>query len=262
MKSMALIEHTLFGTINKVEAALRRLKTFEPDEGYYLAFSGGKDSVVIKALADMAGVKYDAHYSVTGIDPPELVRFIRDQHPDVQWERAEKPFLVRMQHRGVPIRHGRWCCEEYKEAGGEKRLVLTGVRWAESGRRKKRMMVEACYNHPGKRFVHVIIDWKDEDVWQFIRDNSIPYCQLYDEGFKRLGCIACPMQNAEQKRKELDRWPAMERAFRHSFRKLYANRKAQENPSIDRWPDGDAMFDWWISNESAPKENDELGLFT
>ena len=47
---------------DKVQVAIERLKTFEPPEGYYLVFSGGKDSVVIKALADMAGVKYDAHY--------------------------------------------------------------------------------------------------------------------------------------------------------------------------------------------------------
>lgn len=49
--------------MDKVETAIKRLQTFEPPEGYYLCFSGGKDSVAIKALADMAGVKYDAHYN-------------------------------------------------------------------------------------------------------------------------------------------------------------------------------------------------------
>ena len=62
---------------DKVQVAIDRLKTFEPPEGYYLAFSGGKDSVVIKALADMAQVKYDAHYNLTSVDPPELVQFIK-----------------------------------------------------------------------------------------------------------------------------------------------------------------------------------------
>ena len=69
--------------MDKVEVAIERIKTYEKPEGYYLCFSGGKDSCVIKALADMAGVKYDAHYSNTGIDPPELVRFIKRHHPDV-----------------------------------------------------------------------------------------------------------------------------------------------------------------------------------
>lgn len=41
---MALVEETLFGQIDKVQTAIDRLKAFEPREGYYLAFSGGKDS--------------------------------------------------------------------------------------------------------------------------------------------------------------------------------------------------------------------------
>ena len=72
---------------DKVQVAIDRLKLFEPPEGYYLAFSGGKDSVVIKKLADLAGVKYDAHYRVTSVDPPELVQFIKNDHPDVIRER-------------------------------------------------------------------------------------------------------------------------------------------------------------------------------
>ena len=51
---MALIEETLFGTVDKVQIAIDRLKAFEPADGYWLAFSGGKDSVVIKRLAQMA----------------------------------------------------------------------------------------------------------------------------------------------------------------------------------------------------------------
>ena len=123
------------------ELAIARLREFEPSEGYYLAFSGGKDSVVLKALADAAGVKYDAHYSVTTIDPPELVRFIRKHHPEVHWERPSKPFLVRLPEKGFPLRQRRWCCEEYKEQGGTGRVVLTGIRAAESARRGKRRMV-------------------------------------------------------------------------------------------------------------------------
>ena len=42
----------------KVDASIKRLKTFVPDDGYYLAFSGGKDSVVCKALLDMSGCKW------------------------------------------------------------------------------------------------------------------------------------------------------------------------------------------------------------
>lgn len=74
-----------FNGEDKVQVAIKRLQTFEPPDGYYLAFSGGKDSVCIKALADMAGVKYDAHYNYTTVDPPELVQFVKT-FPDVSMD--------------------------------------------------------------------------------------------------------------------------------------------------------------------------------
>lgn len=129
----------------KVEASIKRLQSFAPKEGkYYLAFSGGKDSVTIKALADMAGVKYDAHYRVTSVDPPDLVAFIRDFHPDVKRDiprdKDGKPITMWSlipQHRILPMRYARYCCQELKEDGGEGRKTITGVRWAESTNRSK-----------------------------------------------------------------------------------------------------------------------------
>ena len=134
-----------------VETSIQRLKAFEPKEGYYLAFSGGKDSVVCKALCDMAGVKYDAHYSVTSVDPPELVRFIKEEYQDVQFEvrhwksdgrRVKEGQPITMwnlipEKRMPPTRLVRYCCAYLKEEGGHGRKVVTGVRWAESVNRKK-----------------------------------------------------------------------------------------------------------------------------
>jgi len=230
------------------ELAINRLKAFEPTEGYYLAFSGGKDSVVLKHLADRAGVKYDAHYNVTTIDPPELVRFIRKEHPAVKWERPEKAFLTRLVEKGFPLRQARWCCEEYKEKGGAGRVVLTGIRAAESVRRGKRRMVETCMKEPSKRFVHPIIDWVELDVWKYIRKNDVAYCSLYDDGFKRLGCLFCPMSYHKQRQHEVRVYPRYAAAFRKAFRSLYEKRKKAGAKSVERWSSGDAMFDWWLSD--------------
>lgn len=136
----------------KVKKSIERLKTFEPPEGYYLAFSGGKDSVVCKALLDMSGCKYDATYRVTSVDPPELVRFIKDKHPDVKREVPRYSNTIQYEPlRGKPItmwnlipmkmmpptRITRYCCTMLKESGGDGRMTVTGVRWAESVSRKK-----------------------------------------------------------------------------------------------------------------------------
>lgn len=127
---------------DKVEVAIDRFKTFDPPGGYFLAFSGGKDSVVIKALADMAGVKYDAHYQLTSVDPPEMVRFVKsfdDVIIDVPRDKdGEQITMWNLIPRKMmpPTRLVRYCCQELKESGGDGRFTVTGVRWAESSNRK------------------------------------------------------------------------------------------------------------------------------
>ena len=128
---------------DKVQVAIERLKLLEPPEGYYLAFSGGKDSVVIKALADMAGVKYDAHYMLTSVDPPELVQFIKtfddviiDRPKDNDGNQITMWNLI-PRKKYPPTMLVRYCCGELKETGGNGRLCITGVRWAESVNRKR-----------------------------------------------------------------------------------------------------------------------------
>jgi len=251
-----MIDHTLFGDIDIVQDSIDILQELEPPEGYYLAFSGGKDSVVIKKLADMAGVKYDAHYNLTTIDPPELVYFIRDHHPDVIVEKPEISFLKRVGNgRGFPQRQRRWCCEEYKERGGTGRYVVTGIRRGESTNRKTRGKVETCYNDKSKQFIHPIIYWSDVQVWDFIKKYNLPYCKLYDEGWKRVGCLFCPFAGSHRK-VQVELYPKFTQAFIRAFRRCYAVKKAEGKTSVDRWKDGEEMFWWWI-NENRTKGNKE-----
>lgn len=138
-----LFQNTTLGYIDKVQIAIKRLKAFEPKDGYYLAFSGGKDSQCIYHLAKMAGVKFDAHYSVTTVDPPELIYFIREHYPDVQWEypigkdgKRTSMWKIIAEHTIPPTRMSRYCCDILKEQNGKGRVTVTGVRWAESIRRR------------------------------------------------------------------------------------------------------------------------------
>ena len=268
-----LIENTLFGVRDKVKIAIDRLQVFEPPEGYYLAFSGGKDSQCIYHLAKEAGVKFDAHYNLTTADPPELVWFIKKNYPDVSRDRPRETMWQLIPRKLMPpTRLARYCCQELKEGGGEGRIVVTGVRWAESVRRKQtrgiaevlgkskktnyillndneqgRMMFENC-TKKGKRIVNPIIDWEDEDVWEYIHTRNIEYCKLYDEGFKRLGCMGCPMAGKDGMLHQFERWPKFKQAYIRAFQRMLDTRKTKglEN----NWETPEDVFNWWVYGQN------------
>lgn len=289
----------MLGQINifgktKLEATLDRIKTFEPPEGYYLAFSGGKDSQCIYHLCKMAGVKFDAHYRVTSVDPPELVRFIKEKYPDVSREVPHddegKPITMWNlipKKKMPPTRIVRYCCKDLKESGGKDRVTMTGVRWAESVNRKRnqgfitimrgnkkiqntlndiganftktdrggvvlnldndkaRRGVELCYR-TRKTLINPIIDWTDDEVWEFLNEIvKVPHCCLYDEGFKRIGCIGCPMRDTKGMKHDFERWSAYKKIYLRAFRKMLENRDSDNT----EWKDENEVFDWWIGEE-------------
>lgn len=296
----------------KVQKSIERLKAFENvamrhaddgQKGYYLAFSGGKDSVAVKALADLAGVPYDAHYRLTSVDPPELVRFIKDKHPDVHIDipryetgpdegKQITMWNLIQKKKYPPTRLARYCCEFLKEDGGDGRMCITGVRWAESVNRKNnqgvvtvygggksladefgdsrvftnrqggvvltndnedaRQVVDACVTRH-KTVLNPIIDWTDREVWDFIHAEKIPYCELYNEGFHRLGCIGCPMARRHGRERDFARWPKYKQAYIHAFEKMMKIRKEQGLTSKKvPWETAQDVFNWWMEYDILP----------
>lgn len=250
------MQYTLEG-LTKDQVAIERIRMFEPSEGYYLAFSGGKDSVTLLALAKAAGVKFDAHYHLTTVDPPEVVQFIKTFH-EVEIVRPPKSMwqlIVDPENQVMPTRQMRWCCKRLKEVGGHGRFVLTGIRWAESVRRANRKMLEVSRGDTSKKLVHPILDWTDEDVWQFIREKSIPYCSLYDQGFKRLGCVLCPMVKGRLLQMQIERYPKIVAAWRSAAEKLY-DLKMLEGKQMP-FRDADDAFDVWLHRGREEPESQQ-----
>lgn len=123
--------------IAKEQRAIQYLKLFEPKtEPYYLCYSGGKDSDVILTLAKLAGVNFEAVHNLTTVDAPETVKYVKSQS-DVRIDTPEKTmWQLIVEKRMPPTQIVRYCCQELKERGGRFRKKITGVRWAESIRRK------------------------------------------------------------------------------------------------------------------------------
>jgi len=262
---MALIENTLFGTVDKVQVAIERLKTFEAQalkmhpDGYWVGDSGGKDSTVISHLVRESGVKATHHHSLTTIDPPEVVWYLRKHRPWVKIHRPKIPLLQYMVEKAkmAPTRRVRWCCSEYKEKIGRGVFLVTGVRWSESARRSHRKMNEVCMKDKATRYLNLIIDWSDADVWEYIKSRDLPYLKLYDEGFDRVGCVLCPMvRKVEQQRK---RFPKIYEAWHRAVVKSWEARKAKGMSVFKE--SAEECWQWWLDRDAKAVNEDQMTLF-
>lgn len=248
-------------------------------DGFFLAFSGGKDSQTLYHVALLAGVKFKAHYSLTTLDPPEVVRFIKTEYPDVVIDRPKLTFSqLCVKNKLLPTRTHRFCCAELKETQGANTVTLTGVRRAESARRSKRNEMERfsssvkrrvsgdyntvndqftrereiegvqCIKGKDKIVVNPIIEWTDKDVWHFLNDVvKVRHCSLYDEGFHRIGCLFCPMSDIKSINKEIRRYP---KYYDMMIRTIHRIRIAGGMTKFEGLTDKD-VFEWWKSKQNA-----------
>lgn len=270
------------------KAIIRLQEAARVSEEYYeapllLTDSGGKDSSVVKALAERAGIKYEVSHSHTTADAPETVMFVRAEfsrleekgvkcivdYPYYKGQRVTMWSLI--PQRGFPpTRIKRYCCAVLKETAGDGRYIATGVRWAESQRRKstrgiyetitktikdriiltndnddRRQLFETCMRRRSA-VCNPIIDWSDEDVWNYIRSEHIPVNPLYQCGYSRVGCIGCPLASIKSRRKEFADYPKYRDAYIRAFDQMLKvlDGKGKET----HWYTGVDVYHWWMED--------------
>ena len=244
-----------------------------------VCYSGGKDSDVLVELARRSGIRFEVVHSHTTADSPVTVRYTRQRlaefasygipvsvhYPTQDGKRVSMWSLISQQTM-PPTRKARYCCEVLKEAVGKDRCVATGVRWSESVRRQlSRGIFEAFAKSPDDRVivttdvadmggvllhaqqrkrvtVNPIIDWTDEDVWEYLHYINVPSNPEYQNGFTRVGCIGCPMAH-RSRRWEFEKYPAYRTLYVDAFQRML-----DRHPEIcTTWKTGEDVYEWWLS---------------
>ena len=248
-----------------------------------LCYSGGKDSDVLLQLAINSGIDFEVLHNHTTIDAPETVYHIRNtfkklelqgikctiEKPTYKGERVTMWSLIPMK-MFPPTRIVRYCCTVLKERGGRNRAIATGVRRAESVARSKRGIYED-YNSDKKKknilnndnddkrrwfercqkqaktIINPIVDWNDENIKDYIQSEKIDLNPLYCEGFKRVGCVGCPMAG-KHRYVEFRRYPTYKKAYIHAFDRMLSARIANEKDKT-KWQTGYDVFRWWLEED-------------
>jgi len=231
----------------KEEEAIKFIRKYEPPEGYFLGVSGGKDSTVLEDLTKKSGVRFQGYYSATGIDAPEVVKFIRTNYPNVIHCRPKESIFALIPKKGYPTKWTRWCCDVLKKNPTKDiplRHRLMGIRAEESSRRANRPVID----YYGKKWIiyKPIFTWLEWEVWDYIDTHGLPYCSLYDEGFDRLGCVVCPFVTGRKLDIHKKRWPKIYAGFEKAMRKLWDTGRIQKRGY-------DKSFEEFLSNWYAGK---------
>ncbi len=281
--------------------AIERIKiASELSLSYYgvpvtLCYSGGKDSDVLLELTRRSGVPYRVQHSHTTVDAPQTVNHVRNTFRRLELQGIKTiytmPKLTMWQliikKKMPPTRLVRYCCSEQKENFGSNLHIMTGVRKDESNARRKRDVYETFTRDikkkvylddnddrrklteicavKGKTTTNPIIDWRDNEVWDFLSDAKVKCNLLYEMGFCRVGCIGCAMARKRMREYEFQMFPTYKRTYIRTFDKMLDARKAAGLENNPKWDNGENVFRWWmeekfVAGQLELEEYEENGL--
>lgn len=118
-----------------------------------------------------------------------------------------------------------------------------------------RRFVEMCYRTTST-MINPIVDWSDEDVWEFLKHYGCKSNPLYECGYKRIGCVGCPLGGYASMKREFALYPKYKDNYIKAFDRMLLRRKEKGLPIPDMWQDGQQVFKWWIGDDPYQLEFD------
>lgn len=181
---------------------------------FYVAFSGGKDSIVLLDLVKKALPKdeFVVVFGDTQMEFPDTYDVVKEI--ELQCKSENIKFYQAKSHMDVyesweefapPSRVLRWCCSVHKstpqilklrEVLGKEDfsgMAFVGVRAAESARRSEYDLESVGMKNKGQRSANPILDWTSFEVWLYMYANKLTINKAYTKGSQRVGCLCCPM---------------------------------------------------------------------
>lgn len=187
--------------MSATESVLAQLLETSDSERIRVAWTGGKDSTLVlyiwKALCDHHGLGPVRAINLdTGCKFPEIISF-RDSLA-AEWGIDLHVAVPEVQLEGYPLAEDVVsCCRDLKVEPLKKAIrqtgathLITGIRRDEHPDRVNRQLMEKR-DDPPHVMVNPILDWTETDIWAFHARFGLPHCELYDRGYRSLGCQPC-----------------------------------------------------------------------
>jgi len=197
-KNRQLMEQLVQETIKKIYNTF--IEYQDKVDVFYVAFSGGKDSVVALDLVQRALPHncFKVLFGDTGMEFPDTYETVEKLKPENTW-----------QIFGPPAVTIRWCCSVHKTTPQIMQLrevlqkpdftgmAFTGVRGDESLSRSEYDAISYGGKHSGQYSCHPILEWNTAELFLYIYENGLTFNNAYKKGNTRAGCLVCPMSQGK-----------------------------------------------------------------
>ncbi len=185
---------------------------------FYVAFSGGKDSIVTLDLVQRAlpHNKFKVLFGDTGMEFPDTYKEIenvedecREKRIDFLRAKSNLPVDLSWNTFGPPAVTLRWCCSVHKSAPqimllrkytGDpnfRGMAFTGIRGDESLSRSEYDDISFGKKIRGQYSFHPILEWNSAELFSYIYQRKLTLNEAYIKGNSRVGCLVCPMSSGK-----------------------------------------------------------------